>query len=415
MQDSCILPDRYAAPETLAGDGHVSLLRAIDADTGLDVALKVIHAPAWMTPSEAHDYLARAEATLSPLVGLSNHGLATLYWQQRTPDSLIVAREFVNGRPLSHLIDSQWSLGQFEARRIADEVANALDVIARCGLTHRALTPGNIIMRETGEFVLTDASVRSLAHQFSVAGTACCFRSRTEHGDDIHSLATIVFQALTGAKPDHASHAQLAELPRGMREPIRRALARDHGAYRSASHFARALNPIPTSAMFRQVWRPAAAAGLLASLATVGGNAVSEARRSARHPKHHDTEAAAALPVAAPQPSVIDTLAPVDATALKTAVRRQGPALLAHPAVAQLLDVSQAQKQQIESCLADHRTRVGQIVETAASGSQIDSATAMAELKLETNSRILNALNTTQRARWEQIERDSTPASELTL
>jgi tRNA A-37 threonylcarbamoyl transferase component Bud32 len=413
MHDSCILPDRCAAPEMLAGDGHVSLLRARDTINDLDMALKVIHAPAWMTPAEGHDFLARTEAALVPLTGLSHRGLATLFWQERTADSLIVAREFVPGRPLSHLLDSQWTLGPFEARRIAEEIGSALDAITRCGLVHQALTPENVIMRESGEFVLTDASIRSLANHFSVAGTACCLRSRTEHGDDIHALATIVFQALTGAKPEQANHALFAELPRGMREPIRRALNRDHGAYRSASHFARALTPVPTSAVFRHVWRPAAAAGLLASLATVGGNAVSEARRSARHQKRHHP--ATTVPIAAPLPSVIDTLAPIDASALKSAVRRQGPALLTHPAVAQLLDVSQNQTQQIEACLADHRTRVGRIVETAASGNQIDSATAMAELKIETNTRILNTLNTTQRARWEQIERDSAPAGELSL
>lgn len=413
MNDSCFLPDRYTQIEELSRGTHTSLVRAHDKDTDSPVALKLIHAPAWMTPAESEGYLTRAAATLAPFVGVTHSGLATVFHHERTNDCLIIAREFVPGRPLSHLIQSQGILGQVEARRIADEVGRSLDAIAEIRFQHRALTSDNVIVRETGEFVVTDSGVAFAARQFSVAGMSCCFRKRHEIGGDIHALAGLVFQAITGIDPDFADALGAVELPRGMRDPIRRALARDRAAYRTAAQFAESLKPIPASAIFRHVWRPAAAAGLLASLATLGGNAVSEARRSARHVYHPPTPIMAAIPVAVMVPNIVDTLSPQDTAALTTAVRRHGFALLANPAVAQLLDVNQSQRLQIAAFLADHRNRVGQIVETAAVGSQIDSATAMTELKVETGARILNTLNATQRARWEQVERASSQPGEI--
>jgi len=404
MTDSCFLPERYSEIEVLSRGTHTSLVRALDSHTNIHLALKLVHAPSWMTPAEADAYLSRASESQSPLVGLSTSGLAEVFEVERTDDSLILVREFVEGRPLSRLFESNWLLGTFEARRIAAEVGSALDAVAETGLSHHALTPDNIIVRETGQMVVTDAGVSFAARQFMVAGQSCVVRQRHETGGDLHALASLVFRAVTGMEPDDVGRLAGADLPRGMREPIRRALARDRAAFRSASEFASALDPIPTAAIFRHVWRPAAAAGLLASLATVGGNAVSEARRSASHHPHHATPISAAIPVSVLLPNVLDTLSTDDRAALRTAVRREGPALLARSEVAQLLDINEAQRLQIMGCLAVHRNRVGQIVETAAGGAQIDSATAMTELKQETGARILNALNATQRTRWGQLE-----------
>lgn len=424
MNVSIPLPGHFTLLEVMARGAHSSLLRVHDSRSDSTAAVKRLEAPTWLTTREADAYLRRASESLALLAGLEHPNLAPVLELEREHcgNSLLVVREFVSGIPLTNLVEKQWVLGQFEARRIASEIGAALDFVASMGNSHGALTPNNVIVREDGGIVLTDAGLAGATQRFSLAGQNCSLRGRYSAAGDIQALAKLVFKALTGMDPgrnvsDARRLCSSADLPHGMRAAVRRALLHDRRAFRTASDFAESLNPIAAHALFRHVWRPAAAAGLLASLATIGGNAVSEARRQWSQARHLTNLPSAAnlVPTIAEAPHPIINLAAADADALHSAVRRQGRALLAHPAVAELFDLTAGQKTEMAACLAEHRSRVGQMVDSVSRGKMIDSASEMAVLKAESGARILSILNSTQRVRWEELERASARAGEPPL
>ena len=271
-----IVADRYHVLRKLGEGGMGQVYLAEHVKMGRKSALKVMN-PAMVKDADAISRFNREAANASKI----NHPhVADVYDFGETSDGVIyLAMEFVDGPPLTQLIEEHGALPPLRAATIARQAADALAVAHDMGIVHRDLKPDNIMIarnRDGSDCVkVVDFGIAKAANNAAqkvtktgfVVGTPEYMSPEQLAGDkldgrsDIYALGLVTFNMLTGRLPFPAETVQesmimrLTEQPRTlgeMRPEVRwsaevqatldRALERDATArYQSASEFGRDL------------------------------------------------------------------------------------------------------------------------------------------------------------------------------
>src|SRR5262245_57298606 len=141
MTPGSLVADRFeiVAPAGTGGMGVV--YRALDRQTGMPVALKVLHGRA-RGPSERATREAEALASLAHpcFVGYVAHGVTE-------NGKLYLAMEWVEGETLSSRLQRQ-GLTIPETVALGVRLAGALDAAHQRGMVHRDIKPSNILLRD---------------------------------------------------------------------------------------------------------------------------------------------------------------------------------------------------------------------------------------------------------------------------
>lgn len=147
VAESSPLPERYRFVRELGAGGGGKVFAALDLGTGLEVAVKVLHARGG---TEEQSALIREIMALSGLEGL---GFPRVLSVGRGADGRpYLVRELARGRSFDVLLRD----APEEALSVLPAVADALTVVHRAGLLHGDVKPGNVIVREDGEVALVD-------------------------------------------------------------------------------------------------------------------------------------------------------------------------------------------------------------------------------------------------------------------
>jgi serine/threonine-protein kinase len=272
-----IVADRYHVLRKLGEGGMGQVYLAEHVKMGRKSALKVMN-PGMVKDADAISRFNREAANASRI----NHpNIADVYDFGETPDGIIyLAMEFVDGPPLTKLIESEGPLPPRRAAGIVRQVADALAVAHEMGIVHRDLKPDNIMIarnRDGTDCVkVVDFGIAKAADNASqkvtktglVVGTPEYMSPEQLAGDkldgrsDIYALALVAFHMLSGRLPFPAETAQesmimrLTEAPRKLSEmrpdvawspevqaALDKALERDANArFATATEFGRALS-----------------------------------------------------------------------------------------------------------------------------------------------------------------------------
>ncbi|WP_378737554.1 protein kinase [Nocardia brasiliensis] len=183
---------------------------------------------------------------------------------------LFIDMEFVEGQDLASMI-AAGALGPAAAVGIVGQVAAALEVAHRAGLVHRDVKPSNIVVHASGFAYLIDFGIAHGIGQTAVTTTGLAigtlaymaperFTGKADARSDVYSLACVLYECLTGARPygdtDPAQqmHAHLmtdppraalrnAAVPPALDAVIARAMAKSPAdRYSTAGDFATAAN-----------------------------------------------------------------------------------------------------------------------------------------------------------------------------
>ncbi len=191
--------------------------RAKDLKTEQEVALKVL--PAEFPADEAEmQQFARA---MRPVLTLRHPCLAALYGVGKSGPYCWIARELVQGLSLAQMISpgkSRTGLDWRLALRVAVHVGRALEVVHRQHLTHRNVTPQNILLEgDEGQVKLNDVMFRKavegsalwqaaqenqfLADLPYLAPEQVTPDAFVDDLCDIYSLGVVVYALMTGRLP----------------------------------------------------------------------------------------------------------------------------------------------------------------------------------------------------------------------
>jgi eukaryotic-like serine/threonine-protein kinase len=210
------IDDRYDLLSVIGRGGHGVVYKALDRQTGTEVAIKFLHDTMAVDPQYNIRMLREAQA-MAALAGTSAirvHGLRT------TRDgALYLIMELLEGADLEeHLyeIESRGErLSVMHLYELLDPIVDTLEAAHARGIVHRDLKPGNIFVLRKGGVRLLDFGLAKvmaaspLTNDGMVAGSPSYIAPEVwrgnpralDHRIDVYSLAAIIFRALSGRIP----------------------------------------------------------------------------------------------------------------------------------------------------------------------------------------------------------------------
>jgi serine/threonine-protein kinase len=272
-----VIADRYHVIKKLGEGGMGRVYLAEQVKMGRMSAVKVMNRRLAQDP----DAISRFNREAANASRISHQNVAQVYDFGETSEGLIyLAMEFVEGEPLTDILQRDGALPPARAAEIVRQTGEALSVAHDMGIVHRDLKPDNIMItraRDGSDLVKVvdfgiakamNVEAQKVTRTGLIVGTPEYMSPEQIAGDpldgrsDIYSLGLVAFNILTGRLPFLSKTAQesvimrLTEPPRRLAEirpqvpwspavqaVMDRALQRDAALrYASASEFGRALS-----------------------------------------------------------------------------------------------------------------------------------------------------------------------------
>ena len=326
------LVSRFGLAE-LAGEGGMSrVYKAVDlrmVEAGSDdphVAVKVLNIPF----ENVNDAMALLHREMRHLQDLVHPNIVRVFDCDRDGDTVFMTMEFLAGRTLTRTVRAQGFTGLDEAAAlpIIRSIASALEFAHGKRVVHGDLTPGNVMIADSGAVKVIDFGIariiadpvktfvgRASARADAITGVTPAYASPqqienrgVDFRDDVYSLACIVWELLTGSHPFNRKQSTLARDAGDKLERHSRLSARQYRALAPALQFDRAART-PSVRQFvdeltgerqRKHLRVAA----VAAVATVGAIAAFAVLRTQQTATVPQPAPVAATPAPAPPPEL---------------------------------------------------------------------------------------------------------------
>ncbi len=199
-----LLDGRFALGEILSGHRTGAVYSAGDKE-GTTAMVKLVAANVFPTSLLKQ----RTERELKQLQRLDHPGVAKILGYGRREDELWIATERVDGIPLSQFIAQTGPLPQARAVGLTLQIGSALEAAAKVGVTHRDLSPKNILVADGDMVKLINfgVPVPGPVGKESVQGVCEYVAPEQIEGRavdqrcNIYSLGAIATLLLTGSPP----------------------------------------------------------------------------------------------------------------------------------------------------------------------------------------------------------------------
>ncbi len=212
------LSDRYRIERELGAGGMATVYLAEDLKHQRQVAIKVLK-PELAAVLGAERFIQEITTTAQ----LQHPHILPLFDSGTADGFLFYVMPYVEGETLRDKLDRETQLGVDEAVRITREIADALDYAHRHGVIHRDIKPENILLHD-GRPMVADFGI-ALAVSAAAGGrmTETGMSLGTPHymspeqatadkeitgRSDVYSLASVLYEMLTGDPPHVGSSAQ---------------------------------------------------------------------------------------------------------------------------------------------------------------------------------------------------------------
>ncbi len=224
------LEGRYRLERELGAGGMATVYLAEDLKHDRKVAIKVLK-PELAAVLGADRFVQEIKTTAQ----LQHPHILPLHDSGTADGFLFYVMPYIEGETLRDKLDRETQLGIDEAVRITREVADALDYAHRNGIIHRDIKPENILLHDGRPMVadfgialaVSAAAGGRMTETGTSVGTPHYMSPEQATGDkqitgraDIYSLASVLYEMLTGEPPHSGASAQavimkiIADTPR---------------------------------------------------------------------------------------------------------------------------------------------------------------------------------------------------------
>jgi len=284
MNPGDTLDGRYEIISRLGAGGMGEVYKATHLLLGATRVIKVIHSNISSSADARERFLREARAATK----VQHQNVATVHDFAALPDgSHYMVWEFIDGENLAQRLRTRGPLPPKSALRIGIQALHGLEAIHRAGIIHRDISPENLMISHADDSVkIIDLGVAKLEDPSDAGSTRTgIFVGKLRYASpeqlgflpegekidartDLHSMAMVIFELLTGRPPYEAKspheyfllHAREEQgkktltlpidMPGGsaLRQVLERAMERDRTRrFASASEFAAALESVERS------------------------------------------------------------------------------------------------------------------------------------------------------------------------
>ena len=236
-----VVADRYYVMRKLGEGGMGQVYLAEHVRMGRKSALKVMH------PRAVHDAdaISRFNREAANASRISHPNVAAIHDFGETSEGLIyLAMEYVEGEPLTALVERTGALPPLRAADLVRQTADALHAAHDMGIVHRDLKPDNIMLTRNRDgsdcvkvvdfgIAKAQGTSQKVTKTGLIVGTPEYMSPEQLAGDtldgrsDIYALGLVAFHLLTGRLPFPSESAQESMIMRLTERPRRRADVRD--------------------------------------------------------------------------------------------------------------------------------------------------------------------------------------------
>ena len=193
--------------------GMAAVYLAKDMTLGRKVAIKVM-APALLA---GEGMLERFKNEAVTVASLNHPNIIQVYGVKQSGDLQFFVMKFVEGRSLDHIIKDEGGLPIPVVRGLLFMIGSALGYAHRRGVVHRDIKPGNILLDEDGNAIVTDFGIAKVTHDSKLTGTGIvigtptyispeqCYARPVTQASDQYSLGVVAYEMLTGRVPFEGS------------------------------------------------------------------------------------------------------------------------------------------------------------------------------------------------------------------
>jgi len=188
--------------------------RARDPRIGRTVALKCVAFAFPLAPGEEQEFLQRFYHEAQIAGRLSHPNIVTIHdvGTREADGAAFMAMEFVTGTNLQELLAGGGRLAFHQVAAVARQAAEALDYAHGCGVVHRDIKPGNLVLAEGGQLKILDFGIARIASADAtrpgrLLGTPNYMAPEqvtaapVDGRADQFSLAVTIYHLITGERP----------------------------------------------------------------------------------------------------------------------------------------------------------------------------------------------------------------------
>jgi serine/threonine protein kinase/formylglycine-generating enzyme required for sulfatase activity len=230
-----VLAGRYMVVQKVGQGGMGAIYKAVHTKMDRICALKLLTSISG--DNEAAQARFSREAKMASRI--DNPHAVTIYDYGEAEGGIpFLAMEFIDGKPLSHLLSTEKPLPLDRVIRITSQIAEALSAAHAMGIVHRDLKPDNVMLARKGgdeDYVkvldfgiakaVTDDGQDNLTKTGYVLGTPAYMSPEQLSGEkldarsDIYSLAIMVYEMLSGRLPFEGDNQQAVMIKRITSDP----------------------------------------------------------------------------------------------------------------------------------------------------------------------------------------------------
>ncbi|XWS28066.1 hypothetical protein CRYUN_Cryun25bG0034100 [Craigia yunnanensis] len=199
---------KYQLGRTIGEGTFAKVKLAVDTTNGLHVAIKIIDKA--MVMESNLKYQVQREIRTMKL--LHHPNVVRIHEVIGSKTKIYIIMEYISGGQLSNKLSYAKKLSETEARKLFQQLIDAVDHCHRKGVYHRDLKPENLLLDSKGNLKVTDFGLSALRKPGDMLTTACgspCYvapellanKGYDGAAADIWSCGVILFELLAGYLP----------------------------------------------------------------------------------------------------------------------------------------------------------------------------------------------------------------------